>query len=154
MWSDVWLKNSCSNRGWSWQVLCSHKKCCCICSLCRGYYCYWGIFVFCIFSRVFSWFFTDVTTIRILVCVSIKYLINPSFERISLGWNSKYSRGNLLFLTSRCSRVFNVSCKTNRREPTLFAKTDISQVTWLLRASNLASSLAIFEKCSISSLSG
>ena len=88
MWSDVRLKNPCSNRGWSWQVLCSHKKCCCICSLCRGYYCYWGIFVFCIFSRVFSWFFTDVTTIRILVCVSIKYLINPSFERISLGWNS------------------------------------------------------------------
>ena len=76
-----------------------------------------------VFSLVFFLcFFTDVTTLRTVVCVSIKYLLNSSFERIFLWWNSKFSRINLLFLTSCRSIVFNDLCKTNERESDLFTK--------------------------------
>ena len=57
-------------------------------------------------------------------------------------------------MTSRFSRVFDVSFKTNEIESNLFAKLDISQVTGLFRASNLASSSSISERCSESLLSG
>ena len=57
-------------------------------------------------------------------------------------------------LTSRFSRVCDVSFKINERESNLFAKLDISRVTRLLRTSNLASNSSNFENCSISLLSG
>ena len=57
-------------------------------------------------------------------------------------------------LTSRFSRVFDVSFKTNEIESTLFVKLDISRVARLLRASNLASCSSIFERCNASLLSG
>ena len=91
------------------------KKTCCICCLC-WFCCWWcGTLIFCISSRDFFWFFTHVTTFKTVVCVSIKYLINSSFEKIFTRWNSK---SNYLFLTWHfwyCFWFFNVSCKTNKK---------------------------------------
>ena len=56
-------------------------------------------------------------------------------------------------LTPRFSRAFDVWFKTNEIDSNLFVKLDISRVTRLLRASNLASSSSIFERCSVSLLS-
>ena len=55
---------------------------------------------------------------------SLVFSLNFSLDFLgtSLRWNSKYSRSNLRFLTSCYPRVFNVWCKTNERESSLFAK--------------------------------
>ena len=114
---------------------CVHvKKCRCICCLCRFYYCRCCCCVehlsFVFFSCVFSWFLTGAATSRTVVCVSIKCLINSSFERISLRWHAKFSRSNLLFLTPRWARVFHASSKTKNRKFNLLSKINILQFTW------------------------
>ena len=72
-------KISCSNCGWSWQVLCLCIEWCCVCCLSRFCCCCCrGPFVVCILPCVFSWFFNNATENRTVVCFSIKYLINSS----------------------------------------------------------------------------
>ena len=51
-----------------------------------------------------------------------------SLERISSRRTSKLFWSNLLLLTSRFSRVFDISFKTNERGSVLFAKLDVSRV--------------------------